>query len=136
MGKRRADSVPRSGDGGSPGKKKSRLTAKPLGSAEVSSADFALAWRALPSRRIDGGMSGFSVSVSQRIRRKNKQEMWKSVAIECDDGPDGGLLVRVLVCDPGWDRPMQIATLRSRPDDLSSLTPMGCNLDHIESESR
>lgn len=106
---------------------------KSLGSAEVSSPDFAIWWEALPSKKPGGGFSGFSISVSQRIRKKNKQEMWDSVVIKCEDSPDGGLLVQVFVSDPEWEAPMQIAALRSRPDDLSSFTPMGCNLDHVQS---
>ncbi|MGH9734278.1 MAG: hypothetical protein ACRD8A_06795 [Candidatus Acidiferrales bacterium] len=136
MGKRLSVPVPGSGTPVSSRKraKPQRSGEEPLGSAEVCSADFAIAWKALPWKRTGIGFSGFAVSVSQRIRRKNKQEMWKSVAIRCEDDPDGALLLRILVCDPEWDGPMQIAELRSRPDDLSCLTPLACNLDQIENE--
>lgn len=130
MGKRR--SVP--GTDATPSSRKKKKTPsgeKSLGSAEVCSSDFAIAWKALPSNRTGVGLSGFSVSVGQRIRRKNKQGMWKSVAVHCADDPDGGLVVRVSVCDPDWEAPIQIAELRSRPDDLSCFTPLGCNLDHV-----
>lgn len=126
-----------SGDAGSPRKQeKTQLGSreKPLGSARVCSADFGISWKALRSRSTPGGFSGFAVSITQRIRRKSKQQMWKAVAIHCDDDVDGGLIVRVSVCNPDWERPMQIAELRSRPDDVSCLTPLACNLDQIENE--
>jgi hypothetical protein len=40
-------------------------------------------------------------------------------------------MVRVLVFNPDWDEALQIASLRSRPADPQSLTPLGCNLDHV-----
>lgn len=130
--------VPGAGGGSAHSSRKQKKSAvrsrgKSLGSAKVSSPDFAICWEALPSKKATGGFSGFSVSISQRIRKNNKQEMWDSVVIECEDSPDGGLLVRVFVSDPEWEAPMQIAALRSRPDDLSNLVPMGCNLDHVRS---
>jgi len=130
-------SAPRPGSGSvrSPQKHKKAvlgLSDKSLGSARVCSPDFAIWWEALPSKKSGGGFSGFSVSVSQRVRRKNKQGMWDSVVIQCEDSPDGELLMRVFVSDPQWEAPIQIAALRSRPDDLSSLIAMGCNLDHVQ----
>jgi hypothetical protein len=72
-----------------------------------------------------------SVSIGQRIRRQGVEEMWHGVVIHCRVEDDGTLLVRVLVFNPDWDEALQIACLRSRPSDLASLTPMGCNLNHI-----
>lgn len=71
------------------------------------------------------------VRVGQRVRRHGKQEIWDSVAIESAAQQDGTLVVRVIVFNPDWDEPLQIASIRSRPDDLESLTPLGCNLDHV-----
>ena len=71
------------------------------------------------------------VRVSQRVRRRGVAEMWDSVAVEGTVQQDGTLVLRVIVFNPDWDEPLQIASLRSRPQDLESLTPLGCNLDHV-----
>jgi hypothetical protein len=71
------------------------------------------------------------VRVAQRIRRREIEEMWDSVAIESTAEQDGTLVLRVIVFNPDWDEPLQIAAIRSRPQDLESLTPLGCNLDHV-----
>ena len=71
------------------------------------------------------------VRIGQRIRRRGTQETWDSVAIEGTAQQDGTLVVRIIVFNPDWDEPLQIASIRSRPQDLESLTPLGCNLDHV-----
>jgi hypothetical protein len=71
------------------------------------------------------------VRVAQRIRRRGTEEVWDSVAIESTAELDGTLVLRVIVFNPDWDEPLQIASIRSRPQDLDSLTPLGCNLDHV-----
>ncbi len=111
------------------------FTSNTATAAQVCSVDFAVRWEALPSNKPAAGLTGFSVAVSQRVRWKNRQQMWESVSIRCDDSPDGGLLVRVLVSDPEWKSPMQIAAIRSRPDDASCLTALGCNLDQVGNEN-
>jgi hypothetical protein len=72
-----------------------------------------------------------TVTVGQRIRRGRKKEMWDSVGIYAEEGEDGILVVRVLVFNPDWDEALQIACIRSRPDDVAGLTALGCNLDHV-----
>ena len=71
------------------------------------------------------------VSVGQRIRRRGTEEMWDSVTIESTAQPDGTLVVRVIVFNPDWDEPLQIASIRSRPHDPDCLTGLGCNLNHV-----
>lgn len=71
------------------------------------------------------------VRVAQRIRRRDREEMWDSLAIQSTAEQDGTLVLRVIVFNPDWDEPLQIASIRSRPQDLGSLTPLGCNLDHV-----
>ncbi|MGA7174329.1 MAG: hypothetical protein WBG29_13585 [Candidatus Acidiferrales bacterium] len=45
---------------------------------------------------------------------------------------DGTLVVRVMVFNPDWDEPLQIACIRSRLGEASTnLTALGCNLDHV-----
>lgn len=69
--------------------------------------------------------------VAQRIRRSGKEKMWDSVTIECTSEQDGTLILRVIVFNPDWQEPLQIASIRSRPQDLESLTPLGCKLDYV-----
>ena len=73
------------------------------------------------------------VTVSQRIRHLGTQGMWDSVVVEGKAEQDGTLVVRVLVFNPDWDERLQIACIRSRPDDPDSLTALGTNLDHLPS---
>lgn len=58
--------------------------------------------------------------------------MWDSVAIEIAAEQDGTLVLRVIVFNPDGHEPLQIASIRSGPQDLQSLTPLGCNLDHVD----
>lgn len=71
------------------------------------------------------------VTVGQRIRHLDTQGMWDSVVVEGKKEPDGTLMIRVLVSNPDWDERLQIACIRSRPDDRDSLTALGTNLDHL-----
>ncbi len=73
-----------------------------------------------------------TVTVGQRVLRDGAQEMWDSVSIYAKEDVDGTLIVQVLVFNPDWDEPLQIACIRSRPGDVSmSMTALGCNLDHV-----
>ena len=71
------------------------------------------------------------VTVSQHIRHLGTQGMWDSVVVEGKAERDGTLVLRVLVFNPDWDERLQIACIRSRPDDLDCLTSLGTNLDHV-----
>lgn len=73
---------------------------------------------------------GLSVLVSQWIRRNRREELWNSVIVRCDEEPDGTMTVRVIVANPDWDQPLQIACLQSRPGDAKSDTSLVCNLNH------
>jgi hypothetical protein len=72
-----------------------------------------------------------SVMVGQRVRRNGTEEMWDSVGVYAEGQPDGTLVVRVAIFNPDWDEPLQIACIRSRPEDAASLTALGCNLNHV-----
>ena len=74
---------------------------------------------------------GLSLSVGQRIRRNGRDQMWDSIIVRCAEEGDGTLAVRILISNPDWEELLQIAHIRSRPDDEESLTALGCNLDHI-----
>ncbi len=71
------------------------------------------------------------VRVGQRVRRRGTEQMWDSVAIESTARQDGTLVVRIIVFNPDWDEPLQIASIRSRPNEPDCLTALGCNLDHV-----
>ena len=71
------------------------------------------------------------VTVSQRIRHLATEGMWDSVIVVGKAEQDGTLVVRVLVSNPDWDERLQIACVRSCPDDRDSLTALGTNLDHL-----
>ena len=77
------------------------------------------------------GTESVSVRVGQCIRRGASEEIWDSVGVYAGEDGDGNLIVRVLVFNPDWDEPLQIATIRSRPRDEACSTPLGCNLDHF-----
>ncbi len=72
-----------------------------------------------------------SVRIAQHLRSAERVELWNSVSIFCEQERGGALVVRVLVFNPDWEGGLQIAELRSWPSDPSSLTALGCNLDHV-----
>ena len=77
------------------------------------------------------GTESVSVTVGQLIQRSGRMEMWDSVGIYAEEDRDGTLVVRVMVFNPDWEGPLQIACIQSRPRDAGCLTSVGCNLDHI-----
>jgi hypothetical protein len=71
------------------------------------------------------------MKVGQCLLMNGAQGMWHSVGVYAKEDEDGTLFIRVLVFNPEWDEPLQIATIRSRPRDEACSTPLGCNLDHV-----
>ena len=72
-----------------------------------------------------------TVTVGQRVLREGTLEMWDSVSIYAKADREGNLVVEVLVFNPDWDEPLRIASIRSRPQDATCLTSVGCCLDHV-----
>ena len=72
-----------------------------------------------------------TVTVGQRVLREGALEMWDSVSIHAKEDREGNLVVEVLVFNPDWDEPLRIASIRSRPQDATCLTAVGCCLDHV-----
>ena len=69
------------------------------------------------------------VNVGQRIVRDGRTEVWDSVVVKCSEEEDGSCIVHVLICNPDWEEPMQLACLRSYPDTGSpSQVPLFCDL--------
>lgn len=56
------------------------------------------------------------VNVGQKIVRDGHTEIWDSVVVKCSEGQDGSCTVNVLLCNPDWEEPMQLACLRSYRD--------------------
>ena len=54
------------------------------------------------------------VQIEQRVRREGKEEMWVSLQVKCDEIEDGSLAVQVVICNPDWDEPLRIASIRKR----------------------
>lgn len=77
------------------------------------------------------GAESVSVKVGQRLRRDGGQEIWHSVGIYAKEEEDGTLVVQVLVFNPDWDEALQIASIKSRPEDADCSEAVRCNLDHV-----
>ncbi len=77
------------------------------------------------------GTDSVSVQVGQRLRMDGAEEMWHSVGVYAKEDEDGTLVIRVLIFNPDWEEPLQIASIRSRPRDGACRTALGCNLDHV-----
>jgi len=77
------------------------------------------------------GAESVSIKVGQRLRRDGGQEIWHSVGVYAKEEEDGTLVVQVLVFNPDWDEGLQIASIKSRPQDADCSAALGCNLDHV-----
>ena len=55
-----------------------------------------------------------SIKVGQCLRMDGAQGMWHSVGVYAKEDEDGTLVIRVLVFNPDWDEPLQIANIKSR----------------------
>jgi hypothetical protein len=78
------------------------------------------------------GTESLSVQIGQRLLKDGSNEIWHSVAVYANADENGNLVIRVLVSNPDWDEPLQIARITSRPTDASCRTALGCNLDHVK----
>jgi hypothetical protein len=94
-------------------------------------SQFHVACKASGENQFCVGTESISVSVGQLIQRHRRTEMWDSVSVYAHKDDDGTLVVRVVVFNPDWDGPLQIACIQSRPQDATCLSAIGCNLDHI-----
>ena len=101
--------------------------------APKDSRAFAVDCSASPVGSFRAGADTLAVTIGQRIRRFGGEEMWDSVTIQCKE-EGGALSVRILVCNPDWETPLQIACIRSQPK-MASQTPgmdlLQFNLKHV-----
>jgi hypothetical protein len=71
------------------------------------------------------------ISAGQQIRQGQDVETWNSVAIYSKQEEDGSLSLRIIIVHPDWEKPLQIACLRSRPQDASGqASGLECDLEH------
>src|SRR5215469_18160235 len=92
---------------------------------------FEVRCRAFENGALHVGADSLSIHIGQRVRRDGAEQMWHSVSVYADETEDGNLAIRVLVSNPDWDEPLQVASIVSRPHDYGCRTALGCNLDHI-----
>src|SRR5215472_14584979 len=76
---------------------------------------------------LQAGAEALSVQIGQRVRRKGSEEIWNSVAVYAEETEEGSLAIRVIVSNPDWDEPLQIASIVSRPQDAGCGVALGCN---------
>jgi hypothetical protein len=72
-----------------------------------------------------------SIMAGQQIRRGQDVETWSSIAIYSKQEVDGSLSLRIVIFHPDWEEPLQIAYVRSSPQNGSggSLS-LECDLEH------
>jgi hypothetical protein len=92
---------------------------------------FEVECRAGKAGQLRVGTDTVCVKVGQRVRMEGAEEIWHSVGVYAKEDEAGNLVIRVLVFNPDWDEPLQIASITSRPRDESCQTSVGCNLDHV-----
>jgi hypothetical protein len=92
---------------------------------------FQLHCEAGASGRFEIGAESLSLRIGQRIFQEKSQRIWDSVVIHCTQDEHGSLLVKIDICNPAWDEPLQIASLVSRAVASSSdAPPMSFDLTH------
>lgn len=77
------------------------------------------------------GTESLSVQIGQRVFRDAADEMWHSVGVYAREDDHGDLVIRVLVFNPDWEEPLQVASITSRPRDGNCHAALNCNLDHV-----
>ena len=108
------------------------MTGIPRVSGAKCENQFHVSCKAAEENHFRVGTESVSVTVGQLIQRNGRAEMWDSVGVYAQEDREGTLVVRVMVFNPDWDEPLQIACIRSRPGEASmNLTALGCNLDHV-----
>ena len=93
-------------------------------------ADFRVSCRAGETGSLNVATDEASFVVAQRIRLDGNQQLWESLQVSCHKEEDGSLAVQVLIWDQKSEDALQIALLRSRPDEIADhLEAFECNLE-------
>ena len=61
-----------------------------------------------------------SVTVGQSMLRDGREQMWDSVLVLSRRDDQGLLTTRVLLCNPDWDEPLELAMIQS--DSQNNMT--------------
>lgn len=96
----------------------------------IDGRKFEVRCRAGEAGALHTGAESLQIQIGQLVRVDGAEEMWDSIAVYASEDQNGNLVVRVLVFNPDWEEPLQIASITSRPSDRSCLTTLGCNLNH------
>jgi hypothetical protein len=81
--------------------------------------DFHVNCRAGEAGSLNVTVETVSFVLAQRIRLNGNQRLWESLQVSCHKEQDGSLVVQVLLWDPKSEDALQIALLRSWPDDAA-----------------
>lgn len=77
---------------------------------------------------IDVVSESVSFTLSTRTRLEGEEQMWGTVQIFGNIEADGSLLVQVMLWDTKLEKPLQIASIKSRPDEASQRDTLECDL--------
>jgi len=108
------------------------MSGLPVGSWCDEKGGFRLSCKAGEDNHFGVAAGSGEITMAQAIRRHGRREIWESVGLYAQEEADGTLVVRVVVFNPDWDEPAQIACIRSRPRDEDSLVPLACDLNHVQ----
>jgi hypothetical protein len=82
-------------------------------------ADFHVNCAAAEAGSLNVAAGAVSITVAQRVRLEGKEQFWESIQLRCQKEEDGSLTVQIRLWDPKLEDALQIAFLRSRPDDCA-----------------
>ena len=90
--------------------------------------DFHVNCAAAEAGSLNVAAGAVSITIAQRIRLEGNEQLWESMQLRCQKEEDGSLTVQVRLWNPK-EEGLQIAFLRSRPDDWSTdHAPLECDL--------
>src|SRR5437588_11183052 len=90
----------------------------PAQTTSIHRLPFAVRCEASPEGSLSVGSKKLSVSVAQAIRRDGADQMWEFFLVLGQQGIDGDLKTRVLLCNPDWDDPVELACIESNREGL------------------
>jgi hypothetical protein len=83
-----------------------------------------------PTGSFRAGADRLSLRIGQRIRRFGAAEIWDSVIVQASNDDDD-LTIRVLLCHPDWDGPIEIACIRSARESARRGQPIECHPEQV-----
>ena len=88
-------------------------------SATIDCKPFRIHCEAAGSGALDVCAERTSTSFGQQVLRNGHAQLWDFVLVLAQQGSDGTLKTRVLLCHPDWDDPLEIASIESSPENLN-----------------